>query len=223
MKKLNFFLCFCVLTCVTFISCSKSDDGSVIIPGNESYWPFKTANAWKLYNDVEKDTNEIKIFHTVNFQGKDYFSFINQDDEVSYPLAVREENGIFKMYYAPTEQQDAEIGGGVITYINTTKAVNETWTENMTLTFKSSMGDGTLTYTHTGRILEKSNSESIYGRTYKDVIKTELIQKITNSLTNEITETKEVYWLSKGVGPIRVIFSGEDYSDTYSLIEYKLN
>jgi len=222
MKRLTFFLCFCALTCVTFINCSKSDDGSAIIPVNQSYWPFKTANTWKLYNDVDKDENEIKIFHTVNFQGKDYFSFIDQNDEVSYPLAVREENGIFKMYYAPTEQQDAEIGGGAITYINTTKAVNESWTENMTISFKTSMGDGNLIYTHTGRILEKSDSESINGKIYNDVVKTELVQKITNSLTTEITETKEVYWLSKGVGPIRMIFSGEDYSDTYSLIEHQL-
>lgn len=211
------------MTCVIFISCSKSDEGSTIIPGNQSYWPFKTANTWKLYNDVEKDTNEIKIFHTVNFQGKDYFSLIDQNEDINYPLAVREENGVFKMYYVPTTQQDAQIGGGAITYMNTSKAVNETWTDNMTISFETSMGDGTLTYVHTGRIIEKSDSEIINGKSYKNVIKTELVQKITNSLTNVITETKEVYWLSKGLGPIRVTFSGEDYSDTYSLIDYKLN
>lgn len=159
----------------------------------------------------------------MNFQGKDYFSLIDQNEDINYPLAVREENGVFKMYYVPTTQQDAQIGGGAITYINTSKAVNETWIDNMTISFETSMGDGTLTYVHTGRIIEKSDSETINGKTYKNVIKTELVQKITNSLTNVITETKEVYWLSKGLGPIRVTFSGEDYSDTYSLIDYKLN
>lgn len=218
----NLFLTIIIFNVFTLTSCSDSDEPNAIFPIDQSYWPFKTGNEWNLQGATSEDNMTYDIFHKVSFEGKEYYSFIDQSDEYSYPVAVNEDKGVFKMYYAPHNQQGVNIGGGSITYINLQKAVNEVWTDNMTLTFTSSHGSGSLAYTFTGKITEKKEAETINGKTYKDVIKTVVEHKIFNSLTNITTIVEEETWLSKGVGPIRTITRGDDFEDVYSLVTYTL-
>ena len=221
-SKFNLFVTLIMLSVFSLMSCSDSDDPIAVLPTEQSYWPLKTGNVWNLQGSTADDVMKYEIFHNVNYQGKEYFSFINQNDEYSYPLAVNEDRGVFKMYFAPHNQQGAEIGSGSSSYINLQKAVNEVWTDNMTLTFTSSEGSGTLAYTYTGKITEKKESETINGKVYKDVVKTVVEHKIVNSLTNITTLVNEETWLAKGVGPIRTITSGDDFEDIYSLVTYQL-
>lgn len=222
--KINFKVLTSILVCsvITFSSCSDSNDNDLVSPSLQSYWPLKTGNTWHLEDKANKDSLNYTIFHKINVENKEYYSFIDQNDTVNYPLAVQESNGIFRMYYAPTTQGNAQIGGGNITYLQLQKAVNEVWTDNMTLSYKTAATEGTLTYTHTGKIIDKKDSEEINGKTYRDVIKTELIQKISNSVTKETTEIKEEYWLAKGIGPLKATLSGDDFNNTYELVDYKL-
>ncbi|MCA5006479.1 hypothetical protein [Sphingobacterium bovistauri] len=207
------------------MSCSKNDDDSndVIIDPAGSYWPFKEGNYWNFYDNENEEGMQYEIFHTVNYQGLDFHSSIDQENDYSYPLAVREEKGVFKMYYAQHNQMGAEIGAGNITYLNLNLPTNQVWNEEMILSFNSVSGTGQMIFNHSGRILEKSSSEVINGKSYKNIIKTELVQKVTNTLTGNIVNTKSVIWLAKGIGPIRQIVDIDGYKNDYLLEYYYLN
>ena len=112
---------------------------------------------------------------------------------------------------------------GTLTSINTKLQVGEVWKDEVTLNV-SGATIGTIKHINEGKILQKSASETINGKTYKDVLKTEVKKTVINSITGIQEKLIFETWLAKGVG---IIFEKNTYSDneveSYGLISYTLN
>ncbi len=217
----NLFLLLLLLP-FTFISCSSDDDSSGSFTPNpsNSYWPMNLNNFWTF------DTNEGEQTLTVNarvtYGGNTYFSFLNSSPYLAQDaLVVRENNGVFTMYYAPNSQQGVNISGGAIKYIDLTRPTNTNWEDQLVLNV-SGVTTGTLFFNHQGKVLDGGTTEVINGVTFQNVIKHQMVQSITNSITGETEEITYIHWLAKGIGPIKQEIIGEDFNDIYELIDYEI-
>lgn len=220
-------------------SCSSSDDGSAIDNGNgdgnenpnpnptsQSYWPFALGNKWNLVNpDDSEDIFNYHIYKTINYDGKTYFQFepIGSIPEVELTDGFREENGIFKALHGATSNMGVNTAAGIVTYINTKLNVGETWTDEVILEI-SGAASGHIKHTNQGKILDKVASVTINGKTYQDVIKTELRKTVFNSITGNSFEIIYENWLAKGVGIIyeKNTYDG-NFTEQYELINHVLN
>ncbi|MBL1407831.1 hypothetical protein [Sphingobacterium faecale] len=211
-----------------FTSCSKSDDGAEPTPGeggyvSGTYWPFAIGNQWNLVNTEDtEDTYQYLIHKSLTHEGKTYFQFkpLGIDADVELNDGFREENGVFISLHGATSQMGINTSAGTATYINTNLKVGEIWKEEVTLQI-SGQASGTITHHNEGRILEKAANTTINGKTYKDVLKSELKKTIYNSITGYTEKITYETWLAKGIG---IIFEKTTYNDldseSYGLVNY---
>lgn len=100
---------------------------------------------------------------------------------------------------------------------------SEVWTDQVTLNI-SGAASGTLKHTNEGKILAKTTSVAVNGKTYKDVIKTETKKTVRNSITGYSLTIIYEAWLAKGVG---LIYEKNTYDnevvEQYQLTSYSLN
>lgn len=198
-----------------FTSCSKSNDepdepGSV---EGGTYWPFAIGNAWYLVNPEDpEDTYEYIINKTITYEGKTYFQVkpINIGDDVNVPGGFREDKGVFTTYHAATSNMGTNTSAGTLTYINSNLKPGEVWKDDMTIQITGA-ATGTIKYNNEGKIIEKLNTVAVNGKTYKDVIKTELKQTIHHSLTGITYKITYEQWLAKGIG---LIYDKTTYDDS---------
>lgn len=230
------FFNYTVLILFAFLtSCSSSDDGSNIDNGNgnptpnptsQSYWPFALGNKWNLVNpDNSQDIYVYHIYKTINYEGKSYFQVepIGNIEEIELTDGIREEDGIFKALHGATSNMGVNTSAGIVTYINTKLSVGETWNDEVILEI-SGAASGYIKHTNQGKILDKITSVTIKGKTYQDVIKTELKKTVYNSITGNSIEIIYENWLAKGVG---IIYEkntyGGNFTEQYELINHVLN
>lgn len=226
--KNYFYYSLIALMCV-FTSCSKSnnapDDST---PGeggyvSGSYWPFAIGNAWYLVNPEDaEDTYDYIINKSVTYEGKAYFQVkpIASGDDMNVAGGFREDKGVFTTYHAATSMAGVNTSAGILTNINTNLKPGEVWKDEMTLQV-TGVATGTIKYKNEGKIVEKLNTVVVNGKTYKDVIKTELKQTILQSLTGITYKITYEQWLAKGIG---LIYDKTTYDDsdvtTYELRNY---
>lgn len=232
-KTFNYFL---LALFTIFTSCSTSDDGSLNWDdnGNEdqintSYWPCAIGNEWKFRNiDDLEDTLIERIYKTINYDGKTYYQFEPLDAPDDYELTngFREDNGVFYELHGSTSQMGVHTSAGTIKSMNTTLAIGEEWTDEMSLTI-SGASIGTIKHLNKGKILEKAAAVNIDGKTYKNVLKMELIKTISTSNSGISHKIKYEDWLAKGVGPIyrktTYYYGNDENIEQYELIDYSLN
>lgn len=218
------------VVCV-FTSCSKSsvnpDEPGSGNGGyaNGTYWPFAIGNAWYLVNSADpEDTYDYIINKTTTYEGKTYFQVkpIGVGDEVNVPGGFREDKGVFTTYHAATSNMGTNTSAGTITYLNSNLQPGEVWKDEMTIQVSGS-NIGTIKYKHEGKIVEKLDVVVVKGKTYKDVIKTELKQVIHNSLSGFTYTIIAEQWLAKGIG---LIYDKTTYDESdvtiYELTSYTI-
>ena len=222
--KLNLILSTIALSLITLLSCNKSDGDGPIIQDPGTYWPFQLNNAWSLHDAINNEDLDYKIYDTLSYSGQIYYSFVepNQDDEVPVPLAVREDKGVFRMLYGPSSPENSEIGSGSLRYLSVNSAIDEVWADTLVLTIPNGDTTADFSIVHQGKVLEKLGSEVINDSTYKDLIKSELIQTINNAATGQSTVSKKLIWLAKDIGPVRIEFVEDDATKTYDLVSYEV-
>ncbi|WP_149524510.1 hypothetical protein [Sphingobacterium hotanense] len=211
-------------------ACSKSDDtGNPTIPGggasSSSYWPLAVGNTWNLVNLNDPEDKSVYLLHkTVEHSGKTYFQIkpVGTNAKVELTNGIREEDGIFYELHGATSAMGVNTSAGVITSINTKLPVGATWKEDLTITV-SGMASGTIKHSNEGKILAKSSSESIQGKTYKDVIKVETKKTVRNSISGQSLTLVYETWLCKSVGIIyeKTTYNGT-HADQYQLVNYVL-
>lgn len=206
-----------------FTSCSKSND-EPDEPGSGdggyvggTYWPFAIGNTWYLVNPEDsEDTYEYIINKTITYEGKTYFQVkpINIGDDVNVPGGFREDKGVFTTYHAATSNMGTNTSAGTLTYINSNLKPGEVWKDDMTIQITGA-ATGTIKYNNEGKIIEKLNTVAVNGKTYKDVIKTELKQTIHHSLTGITYKITYEQWLAKGIG---LIYDKTTYDDSETTV-----
>ncbi|MVZ65685.1 hypothetical protein GQF61_07430 [Sphingobacterium sp. DK4209] len=213
-----------------FASCSKSDDNSLPDdnhggPLSNSYWPLAVGNTWNLANiDNSQEKSTYFLHKSIQHEGKTYYQFkpVGTDLEVEITDGIREDNGIFYELHGATSAMGVNTSPGVITSINLNLAVGAIWKEEVTLNI-TGLASGTIKHTNEGKILAKSASESINGKTYKDVIKAETKKTVRNSISGYTLTIIYETWLSKGVG---IIYEKSTYDanevERFGLVSYTL-
>lgn len=228
--KNYFYSSLIALLCV-FTSCSKSDDNGQE-PGtgdggyvSGSYWPFALHNSWYLVNADEAEKSDYLIHKTLTHEGKTYFQFkpIGTDADVELTDGFREDNGLFTALHGATSIMGVNTSAGTISYINTNLNVGEVWKDELTLTI-SGLASGTIKHSNEGKIIEKADQVTINGKTYRDVLKTELKTTITNSQTAYNLKATYEIWLAEGIGIIyeKTTF-GNEPGVSYGLVAYSVN
>ncbi|WP_164122251.1 hypothetical protein [Sphingobacterium sp. xlx-130] len=211
-----------------FSSCSKSNYDTEPTPGeggyvSGTYWPYAVGNAWYLVNPEDPEDKSDYIIHkSLTYEGKTYFQFkpVGTTVEVELNDGFREDNGVFISLHGATSQMGINTSAGTATYINTNLKVGEVWKEEVTLQI-TGQASGTITHHNEGRILEKAANATINGKTYKDVVKSELKKTIYNSITGYTQKITYETWLAKGIGIIFEKTTYDDsYSDSYGLVSY---
>lgn len=218
---------FFVLLISVFTACSDSDN----VGPNEnegdatnSYWPLKIGNQWNLINpDDDTDKMVYNVHKTVEHDGKTFYQFKPigvEDDGLTY--GVREDNGIFYELHGVMSQNGVTTSAGTIISMNTNLNVGHVWKDEVTLNV-SGNATGTIKHVNEGKILDKAETVTINGRNYKNVVKSETIKSITNSITGYTTVITYEFWLSKGIGLIfeKITFSESDQI-SYGLVDYVL-
>lgn len=227
--KNYFYYSFIALMCL-LSSCSKSND-MPSEPGEgtggyvqDTYWPFAIGNSWHLINPEDpEDTYDYIINKTSSYAGKTYFQVKPidvEEEEINVSGGFREDKGVFTTYYAATSQMGTNTSAGTLTYINSNLKPSEVWKDEMVLQVTGTT-TGTIKYNHEGRILEKLNNVVVKGKTYKDVIKTELKQTIQHSITGVTYKITYEQWLAKGIGLIydKTYYDESDVT-VYELVSY---
>lgn len=207
---------YLILTLVAvFASCNSSDDvtansdnngneNPTPIPINASYWPYVLGNKWNYINvDDSEDTLVTDLYRTIIYEGKTYFQFkpLNASEDFELTDGTREDNGVFYELHGASSQMGVNVAAGTIKSIDTNANVGEEWTDILSLTV-SGAASGTIQHINKGKIIEKVASITINGQNYQDVLKTELIKIINNSITGYNIIIKNEDWLAKGIGPI---------------------
>lgn len=225
----NYFYYSLIVVVCLFTSCSKSNV-TPDEPGSGeggytdgTYWPFAIGNAWYLVNPEDlEDSYDYSINKTTTYEGKTYFQVkpIGVGDEVDVAGGFREDKGVFTTYHAATSSMGTNTSAGTITYLNTNLKPGEVWKDNMTIQI-SGGNVGTIKYSHEGKIVEKLDRVVVHGKTYKDVIKTELKQVVQHSLNGVTYKIIYEQWLAKGIGLIydKTIYDDADVT-TYELKSY---
>lgn len=233
MKKTAKYLLFTLFT--IFASCSSSDDDSFNndgigdeTPTSTSYWPHAVGNKWHFENaNDQQDTFVHHIYKTINYEGKTYFQVepLNTSEDTELTGGTREDNGIFYELHGATSMSGVNTSAGTIKSINTNLNVGEKWTDQLKITI-SGAASGVIQHTNEGRIVEKETSTTIKGKTYKNVLKTELVKTIYNSLSGISIKIKYEDWLAKGVGPIyrktTYYYNNDEEIEQYELTNYSL-
>ncbi|MDM1408339.1 hypothetical protein [Myroides sp. DF42-4-2] len=175
--------------------------------------------------DDPGDKSEYYLHKTLIHEGKTYYQFKPEgtDLDVHLNIGIREDNGVFYEYHGASSQMGVNTSAGVITSLNTKLAVGEVWTDQVTLNI-SGAASGTLKHTNEGKILAKTTSVAVNGKTYKDVIKTETKKTVRNSITGYSLTIIYEAWLAKGVG---LIYEKNTYDnevvEQHQLTSYSLN
>ncbi|ERJ60669.1 hypothetical protein [Sphingobacterium paucimobilis] len=213
---------------LVFTACSKSNDNEPEEVGDGgyvsgTYWPYAIGNQWNLVNtDDTEDTYQYLIHKSLTHEGKTYFQFkpLGIDADVELNDGFREENGVFISLHGATSQMGINTSAGTATYINTNLKVGEIWKEEVSLQI-SGHASGTITHFNEGRILEKAANATINGKTYKDVLKSELKKTLHNSITGHTQKIVYETWLAKGIGIIyeKTTYNDSD-SESYGLVSY---
>lgn len=223
-NSLNYFI---VLLISVFTACSDKDNGGPDGNGGgstNSYWPLKIGNQWNLINpDDNTDKMDYYVHKTVEHDGKTYYKFKPigvEDDGLEY--GVREDNGVFYELHGETSLNGVTTSAGTIISMNTNLNVGQVWKDEVTLNI-SGIEPGTLKHVNEGKILDKVDNVIVNGKSYKNVVKSEVKKSITNSLTGYTTVITYEFWLSKGVGLIyeKTTFS-ESNQVSYGLVDYVL-
>jgi len=180
-----------------------------------NYWEFSVLND----ND-----QTLLIMEKINYQGAEYYRFDNPEKTAeTFPIVVREDApGVFISYYIPSSVSGVSISDGTIKNIDISGEINQSWTSSLTLQI-SGVASGQMVYTHQGKVTSKNASETINGVTYKDVVKHELTQTISNSITGITQTIIHIDWLAKGIGPIKQQSIFDEEVVTYELKQYVLN
>jgi len=196
-----------------FASCNSSDDSPANndgsgngnpIPTNSSYWPFAVGNKWTYSNvDDAEDKMVADLYQTIVFEGKTYFQFkpLNAPEDFELNGGTREDDGVFYELHGASSQMGVNIAAGTIKSIDTKANVGEQWTDQVTLNV-SGATYGTVKHTNKGKIIGKLASINVNGQNYQDVLKTEVIKTVDNSLTGTTLIVKNEDWLAKSLGPI---------------------
>ncbi len=223
-KKLFALLSISVLFFTT--SCTSDDDSSEgpiggIHPSG-SYWPLALGNYWDFepVNPADDDV-DLEVQATETHNNQTYYSFDAASNNIGVGLLVRELNDVFIMYQRPMMQQGVTTSGGEIDFINLTNQPNVVWTDVLTMQITGAF-NGNLNFNHEGKILPNETTMVVRGRTYQNVVKHQTTQTIFNSLSNVTQVVTSIYWLAKGIGPIKQEFVIDGETTVYELESYGL-
>ena len=202
MKKNSQFIITLFISFILFGSCKKSspdnDPDPVSSTTSNTYQPLTNGSYWKyLSTGLAMGTTEMTVTATTKtFNGKKFQLITVKSNLNTAPVGY---------YYADNHvytlrQETGGYGYLQFTYLKDNLAVNATWKENVT-------DNGTLNGVPaqmTGKIIAKAINKTVAGKTYKDVIHTNVqLQYALYSSTYETFGNYD-YYIAKGIGIIEI-------------------
>jgi len=181
--------------------------------GTTDYQPLTTGTTWRYQETQGTDVDT----STLTVTGRT--RIINT--KTYYVIEENSKDGKDSTYYYKnnhnyiTNSEDFADGVGTETlYLNDNEAVGYTWTGTAA---SNPLASGT----YSGKIVEKGISKTVLGKTYTDVIHTQVVLKLTLLGIANATINCDIY-VAKGIGIIQ--FDTNDGTDTSSnkIIDYTI-
>jgi len=182
-------------------------------------------NAWHLVSPKDpQDKMDYLVYKTLKHDGDTYFQFkpLGTDADVEMTFGIREDDGVFYELHGEIANSGLKVSAGTIKSMDMNLDVGEVWKDELTLNV-SGAATGTLKHSNEGKIFAKEATVAVNGKTYKDVVKSEVKKTIKNSMVGSTSTIVYEFWLAKGVGLIyeKTSFS-DSHSISYGLVNYAL-
>jgi hypothetical protein len=211
---------------VAATSCQKDISGEIpdeAGAGNDSYQPTSKGSYWK-YKQTGIFAGEYDMVSTGQTQTIDgivYTSFTNGAGGAAAQMLLGKKGSNYYLRVAGNSPNTGAPFDLTQLYTNETEAVGYTWD------FLAGHGNG-FTAKTPGKVLEKGITLTVQGKTYKDVIHTQIkLQYQMPSPIGLIETFTYDYYVAKGVGMIKIDSQGDPLwgagvSSESELIEYSI-
>jgi len=192
--------------------------GGTTTPGtnNTGYQPFNSGSYWKYVatGSITDEQTQTLTGKAASINGKTYYEMSQNSKTLGTSLGYfNADDGVYKL------RASTYINGATIelTYLDANKAVGETWTAPMT---DNGQVNGVPARV-LGKIIEKGISHTVSGKSYSDVIHTQI--DVQYDMGGFDTYSTYDMYIAKGVGIIETSNSvlGQKFSDV-KLVEYSI-
>ena len=181
--------------------------------GSTDYQPLTTGTTWRYQNtqDGKTDTSSLTITgKTKTIDTKTFYEIIEKTGAVLDTSYYYKGNNI----YISNTQNYADGVGTEFIYLNDNEAVGYTWSG------QAVASNPLVTGTYTGKILEKNISKTILGKTYTNIIHTQIVITITvfgipGTITNDM-------YIAKGIGIVQADINDGTDTSTAKIIDYSV-
>lgn len=224
-----------VLLLLSLFGCKNDDDilPEISFTENGSYFPSNIGNIW-IYDDESDEKDTTKIIGTRNIDNVDYKVLLQDNDTTLF----RYEKG--KYYYKTTNNNpQTSITNSETKFLDENAEINCSWIAN-----KAVFSDSTSTVTSLlkSKIIDKSGTVTVNGKTYNDIIVVETKTTTTYTLSEsyieylqtlgitidfpEILSTTQLLYYSKEIGLVKTSVTSNNDSfkpNELDLVSYTLN
>lgn len=202
---------------------SEIEDGTGTQAGKDSYQPVNKGSYWK-YKQTGIFAGEYEMVSTGQTQTIDgilYTSFTDGSGGTAGQMMLGKKGSNYYLRAAGNSPNTGAPYDLTQLYLNETEAVGFTWD------FLGGHGNG-FTARTPGKILEKGISLTVQGKTYTDVIHTQIkLQYVMPAPIGQIEAITYEYYVAKGVGMIRIESAGDPVwtggiTSVSELVEYSI-
>lgn len=219
-------LLFLLILAFAFTSCQKevSEEAPDNTETRDSYQPLTAGSYWK-YKQTGDFAGESTVMVTSNKQTFDGIQFVQLTGDAASGAYGSSWFGIKgNNYYLRSAGNSPNTGAAfdlTQLYLNDKEAVGYNWD------FTGGHGNG-FTAELPGKIIEKGITLTVQGRTYSDVIHTQV--NLTYDMPapfGNVSYAFYDYYVAKGVGIVKIVSEGDpamgiDISAVSELVEYKI-
>ena len=185
-------LFFVAILIVTVFGCKKGQDQQPEKLG-DSYQPVSKGTYWK-YTTVSGTSVRTMTGETAAFKGKTYYKFTA---EFSYKDASTayygQQNGDYFIYSV-----EPVVGENEALHLKENAAVGDTWIQDVA-------AYNGIKVRNVGKIIEKNITHVVAGKTYNNVIHTQLLVQSSSAGSTVYNDAQTInYYVAKGIGIIEV-------------------
>nr|WP_294792932.1 hypothetical protein [uncultured Mucilaginibacter sp.] len=185
-------LSFLIILTATLFSCKKSDNQQPEKLG-DSYQPVTKGTYWK-YTTASGTSVRTMTGETAVFKGKTYYKFTAEynykDASVAYYGQQNADYFIFSV--------EPVVGENEALHLKENAAVGDTWIQDVA-------AYNGIKVRNVGKIIEKNITHVVLGKTYNNVIHTQLLIQSSPSGSTVYSDAQTInYYIAKGIGIIDV-------------------